>query len=129
MGLFFLGILAAGILGVIIYFFLSKKSPKPLKLAALGALILSGLALAVCAFLLFSGPRAGPVGPYDAPALTQGAPPPANAPNIIALVIFLAVLLAFFGFIIFLGIRDQKRKAVEEAIANTKDSDLEQDSF
>jgi hypothetical protein len=128
MGLFFLGVLAAGMLGGIIYVFLSKKSSKTLKLAALGALILSGLALAVCAFLLFSGPAVVDEGPYAAPALTPAAPP-AKSANIVALIIFLVVLLAFFGFIIYLGMKDQKKKALDEAIANTTDSDLEEESF
>ncbi|WP_169312611.1 hypothetical protein [Leadbettera azotonutricia] len=128
MGLIFLGILAVGILVVIVYFFLSKKSSKTLKLAALGALILSGIALAVCAFFLFSGSGVSPAGPYDAPALTQAAPPAKNT-NITGLVIFLALLLAFFGFIIYLGMKDQKKKILDNAIANTKDSDLEEDSF
>jgi amino acid transporter len=128
MGLFFLAVLAAGVLGGIIYFFLSKKSSKTLKLAALGALILSGLALGICAFILFTGPVESPAGPYDAPALTHTAPP-VKGPNITALVIFLVILLAFFGFVIYLGMKDRKKKALDDAIANTKDSDLEEDSF
>jgi flagellar basal body-associated protein FliL len=128
MGLFFLGALAAGILGGIISVFLSKKSSKPLKLAALGVLVLSAIALAICAFILFSGPGASPAGPYDAPALTQSAPP-AKGANIVGLVIFLVVLLVFFGFVIYFGMKDQKKKALDKAIVNTKDSELEEDSF
>jgi uncharacterized RDD family membrane protein YckC len=127
MGLFFLGVLAAGILGAIIYVFLSKKSSKPLKLAALGALILSGLALGVCAFFLFTGPRVVDEGPYALPPLVQAAAPAAKT-NAAPMLIFFVILLVFFGFIFFLGFKDRKKKAMDEAIANTKDSDLE-DSF
>jgi cbb3-type cytochrome oxidase subunit 3 len=84
--------------------------------------------MGICAFLLFSGPASSPVGPYDAPALTH-TDTPVKAPNIIALVIFLVVLLIFFGIVIYLGMKDQRKKAVDDAIANTKDSDLEEDSF
>ena len=126
--LVFLGILAALALGGIIYIFLSKKSSKIQKLASLGALILSGLVLGVCSVILVFGNAGQAEDPYAFPLAAEKAEPSDNA-DFIQLSIFLVILVAIFGFIIYLGIREQKRKQSEKIDANKKKSGLSTDEF
>ncbi|MDR2617910.1 MAG: hypothetical protein LBC62_03470 [Treponema sp.] len=125
MGLVFLGFLAAAVLGGIIYVFLSRKSSKTLKLAALIALVMSGLTLGICAVILFGGSS----GAEEADAVFTVLTEPeqqVKAANPGGLIFFLVFLLVFFGFIVFIGMKDmKKKKAIDEAISRVKDSDLE----
>ena len=106
-----LGILAAAALGGLIYLFLSKKSSRVQKMAALGALILSGLALGICGvFLIFSGGSEAGKDPY---ALPSAAEQPKTSTNIRDLLVLLVVLLLFFGFIIILGMRERKKHKLD----------------
>jgi heme/copper-type cytochrome/quinol oxidase subunit 2 len=108
--LIFLGVLAAALLGGMIYTFLSTKSTKSIKLAALIALALSGISLAVCGiFVVLSGGAAPAEGLYPVPAAVEEAPVDSGN-DILVIAIILVILLAFFGFIIFLGLKDQKKK-------------------
>ncbi|MDR1566027.1 MAG: hypothetical protein LBS48_01930 [Treponema sp.] len=122
MGLVFLGFLAAAVLGGMIYVFLSRKSSKALKLAALIALIMSGFTLGICAVILFGGSSGGEEADLVFTVLTEPEQP-VKAANPLALVLFLVFLLVFFGFIVFIGMRDRKKKAVGEALSRVKDSD------
>lgn len=118
------GILAAAALGGIIYIFLSKKSSRIQKLFALGALVLSGLAVAICGVFLIVGKDASDKpDPYSFPLAVEAAKPGPKI-NVVALVIFLIILLAFFGFIIYIGIRDQKIRKKEEAASGKADLDF-----
>jgi heme/copper-type cytochrome/quinol oxidase subunit 2 len=109
--LIFLGIFAAALLGGMIYTFLSRKSTKAIKLAALIALVLSGISLAVCSiFIVFNAGKVSSEGLYPAPVPVEKAPV-SSGNDILVIVIVLIILLAFFGFIFFLGLRDQKKKA------------------
>jgi amino acid transporter len=125
MGLVFLGFLAAAVLGGMIYVFLSRKSSKLLKLAALIALIMSGLTLGICTIILFGGSSGGKEADPIFTVLTEPEQP-VKAANPVGLVFFLVLLLAFFGFIVFIGMKDQKKKAMDEAISHVNDSDLEE---
>jgi amino acid transporter len=109
--LIFLGILAVALLGGMIYTFLSRKSVKSIKLAALIALVLSGISLAVCGiFIVLGADTSSAEGLY--PVLTAVEEAPAGSgDDILVIAIILIILLAFFGFIIFLGLKDQKKKA------------------
>ena len=105
-----LGILAAAALGGLIYLYLSPKSTKMQKMAALGALGLSGLVILVCGLLLVFGGAGEKEDPYAFPAVVEAPQPKSNA-RVSELVIFLVVLLLVFGAVMFLGFRDQKKKA------------------
>jgi preprotein translocase subunit YajC len=125
MGLVLQTVIAAALLGMMFYFFFSKKSSRGLRLLALTALIMSALAVGVCGFFLVFGAKAGEEeAALELLILNEGAPP-AEKPSVAGLIIFLVVLVVFFAVIIFLGIRDQRKKAVESAIAAVNDSDLE----
>jgi cytochrome bd-type quinol oxidase subunit 2 len=109
-----LGILAAAALGGITYLYLSSKSSKMQRLAALGALVLSGLTLLICGLILIFGNNRQKADPYAFPIAEQEAQSGAKT-QVIELVIFILVLLVLFGFVLFLGYRERKRQALKEA--------------
>jgi cytochrome bd-type quinol oxidase subunit 2 len=103
-----LGILAVIALGGIVYLFLSKESSHLLKMVALGALILSGIALGICgAVLIFGGDEKG----NDLYAFPLDPTPvePEGMSDTTELIIFLLMLFLIFGFIVFLGLREKKK--------------------
>ena len=107
-----LGVLAIAALGGIIYVFISEKSSKMQKYTALGALALSGLAILICAMILIFG-SGQPNDPYAFPLAAETVQPEPNTRTAEA-IIFLVVLLLIFGLIIYFGIRDHKKKAVNK---------------
>jgi preprotein translocase subunit YajC len=115
MGLVILGIIGAALLVMMFYFFLSRKSSKGLKLLALGALIVSGITMAVCGFFIAFGARAVEEEEILEQAILNEPAAPEKTGGIVNFVIFLAVLVIFFGVIIFLGIRDQRKRAADAA--------------
>ncbi|MCL2480014.1 MAG: hypothetical protein FWF22_10950 [Treponema sp.] len=124
-----LGIIAALALGGIIYLFLSKKSSKLQRLAALVALILSGVALGICGVILIYGETAAKVDPYANPFATANAKPVADT-GFNQLILYLVMLVLVFGAIIFLGVRDQKRRdSAKTAENNKKSSDFSSEDF
>jgi hypothetical protein len=119
-----LSVLSAGLLGLVVYFFFSKKSSRALKRAALGAMIAMGLSLGVCGFFILRGPGVSEEELYISRMVVTDQAPVKSA-NILSLLIFLVVLLGLLGVILFIGMRDRNRKAVEQAIAGFDDSDGE----
>jgi cbb3-type cytochrome oxidase subunit 3 len=114
---------AAGLLIMMFYFFLSKKSSKGLKLLALAALILSGVAVSVCGFFIAFGFSVEAKEGAMEQIIFNEPPVPAQDTSMTGFAVFLAVLIIFFTVIIFLAVRDQKRKAVDAAIAGFKDKE------
>jgi flagellar basal body-associated protein FliL len=117
-----LSVLSAGLLGLIVFFFFSKKSSRMLKRAALGALIAIGLSLGVCGFFIIRGPAAPEAELYLPLAVVVDQGPVRNS-SIPGLIIFLVILVALLGVIIFIGMRDQSKKAIDKAIADFDDPD------
>jgi flagellar basal body-associated protein FliL len=119
-----LSVLSLGLLGLIVFFFFSKKSSPALKRAALGALIAIGISLGVCGFIVIQGPAA-PEAELYLPLVTVADQPAVKGANIPGLLIFLVILAALLGLIIFAGMRDQKKKALDEAIAGFDEPDTD----
>jgi flagellar basal body-associated protein FliL len=117
-----LSVLSLGLLGLIVFFFFSKKSSPALKRAALGALAAIALSLGVCGFIVIRGPAA-PEAELYLPVVTVTDQPPAKSANTAGLLVFLVILAALLGVIIFLGMRDQRKKAVDEAVAGFDESE------
>jgi cbb3-type cytochrome oxidase subunit 3 len=117
-----LSVLSLGLLGLIVFFFFSKKSSPALKRAALGALAAIVLSLAVSGFIIIRGSAASEAELY-LPVVTAADQPPVKGANITGLLVFLVILVALLGVIIYLGMRDQKKKAIDEAAAGFDDSD------
>ena len=115
-----LGILAVIALGGIIYIFLSGNSSKIQKMAALGAIILCGLALGVCGIRIIFGGASGNDDPYAFPLLAEEVQPKTKN-NSAELIIFLVVLMVIFGFVIFIGIRDKSKQGKDKKVKNDSD--------
>jgi len=103
-----LAILSVGLLGLIIYFAVSPKSSRRLKLTAFVALGLIGLSLGVCGFFLIKGPGES-TDPFPIPVF-QETHQPAKSSNTTAIVIFFTVFVLVLALIVLLAVRDQQRK-------------------
>ena len=104
----FMLILSVGFLGVIVYFAISPKSSRLVKIVAIGALILAGLTIGVCAFLLVRGPAQDPDA-IPMPVFQDMPTEPARKSNIVTFLIFFAFLFAVLGVIIYVAVRDRKK--------------------
>lgn len=103
-------ILSAGLLGLIVYFAVSPKSSRLLKISALAALALSAVALGICGIFLIRGPGKGAVEiPFPFP--TQASAEPAGKGNLATIIIFVAVFLTIMGIIIAIAMRDRRNPA------------------
>ena len=101
-------ILSVGLLGVIIYFAVSPKSSRLLRLSSLIALGLIGLSLGVCGIFLIRGP-----GEEAADAFVpvfQETSSPSKSSNAGPIVAFLVIFAAIMALIVFLALRDQRKK-------------------
>ena len=81
-------ILSVGLLGLIIYFAVSPKSSRLLRLTALVALVLIGLSLGICGIFLIKGP--GETKEFI-PLVLQESQPQAKSSNTGAIITFFIV--------------------------------------
>ena len=105
-----LAILSVGLLGLIIYFAVSPKSSRLLKLTALIALVFIGLSLGVCGIFLIMGPEENPEH-IPLPVLQELQPPPAKSGNMLEIIVFFVIFLIVLGVIIVLSVRGQWKEA------------------
>jgi cytochrome bd-type quinol oxidase subunit 1 len=108
--LIFVSVFALGLVALIAYFALSKKSSPAIRWAAIIALILIGLSVAVCLVILFSGPtEAGgtAVVTIAAPPVKEAAP---SDDSSFSITIFVAIFLLFLVAVIFFSLREQRRQ-------------------
>jgi len=113
-----LGILSAGLLGLIIYFIVSSKSSRLLRLSALIALGFIALSIGVCGILIIMGPKKEKA-EIALPFLQDAAPPAKTGSSFAAILIFLVLFLLIVGITIYLSLGNQK-KNLEEAKRNKK---------
>jgi heme A synthase len=98
------------LLGVIVYFALSPRSSKSLRLAALIALGAIMLSIVICGIIIFAGLGAAAKEPVMPDFLAPEAPAPAPQGNWFALFLLAIFLLAFMGVVAFLSMRERKRR-------------------
>jgi len=103
-------IISIGLLGLVIYFAVSKKSSRQLKLAAFIALGLIALALAVAGIFLLSGPGED-THHIPLPVFQEAQIQPADDSNILEVVIFFLIFLLVMGLIVGLALKSQRRKS------------------
>jgi ABC-type phosphate transport system permease subunit len=97
------------LLGCIVYFALSPGSSRTLRLAAVGALGASILAVLICVIILVAGMDRSAAEPVM-PDFFNAEPPPAAEGNGAALLVVAAVLLAFLGTVVVLSLRERRRQ-------------------
>jgi hypothetical protein len=102
--------LSAALLGVIIYFALSPKSSKALRVTALIALGVIILSMLVCLIIIIAGLGSTGKEPVMPDFLAQEAPPAAAQGNFFILFLLAAFLLVFLGVVVFLSLRERKRQ-------------------
>jgi heme A synthase len=101
-------VLAAILLGAIVYTALSKKSGPRTRIAALIALALMILTVIVCLILIFGGTalvKTGDVLPADLPAETSSAP----ENDVWILLVFIVFLIVLFTVVAILSFREHRR--------------------
>jgi heme/copper-type cytochrome/quinol oxidase subunit 4 len=102
--------LSVALLGVIVYFALSPKSSKALRLTALIALGVIIVSVLVCLIIIFAGLEFAGKEPAMPDFLAPEAPPAAPEGNFFALFLLAAFLLAFLGVVVFLSMRERKKQ-------------------
>ena len=104
-------IISVGLLGVIIFFAVSSKSSRFLKLAALIALVLIGLSLGVASIIIATNISAQNKTNEEArlPIFLNAPAPPSNRGNIIEIIIFLAFFVLIIGMTAYIAHRDHKK--------------------
>ena len=101
-----LAILSVGLLGLIVYFAVSPKSSKMIKLAAVVALGFIGISIGVCVFFLIKGPSQDPAA-ISLPVFQDTPTVPAQKTNVSAILVFITFLLVVLGLIIIAVRRDR----------------------
>ena len=118
-------ILSLGLLGVIIYFAVSPKSSRLLKLSALIALGVIGLSIAICVIFLIKGPSQDPAA-ISLPVFQDTPTAPAKKGNVPAVLFFVAVLLGIVGLIV-IAVRREKKTDTGETVKKSTAEELFQD--
>lgn len=109
-------ILSAGLLGVIVFFAVSPKSSRLVRLVAIVALGLIGLTIGICGFFLIRGPAESKED-IPLPVFQDASPQPVRNNNVIVMLVFFVILMLVLGASILISLRDQKKKAAKEAKA------------
>ena len=104
-----LGIISVILLGVIIYFVVSPKSSHLLRMSAIIALALIGLAVGVCGVFLLKGPAEVETD-IPLPFLTDAQPKPETKANVGVVIGYFAVFAFIFGLVAYSSRKEKGRK-------------------
>ena len=104
-----LGIISFVLLGVIIYFLVSPNSSRLLRISAIIALSLIGLAIGVCGVFLIRGPAKVET-EISLPFLTDSEPKPQNKTNIGVIIGYFAVFALVFGLVAYSSKKEKEKK-------------------
>jgi preprotein translocase subunit YajC len=102
--------LSVVLLGVIVYFALSRGSSKTLRLAALAALGAILLSVLICVIIIFANTEFAGNEPVMPDFLAAEAPPAAPAENFLVLFLLAVFIVVFLGLVIFLSLRERRRQ-------------------
>ncbi|MDR0562435.1 MAG: hypothetical protein LBG73_07070 [Spirochaetaceae bacterium] len=103
-------IIPAGLFALIVYFAVSKKSGLLVRWAAIMALILIGLSVVVCLFILFAEPGVVAVEGPNIDFIPDREVIPVKKADPLPLLIFAAIMLLFIAFVVYHALREQYRK-------------------
>ena len=118
-----------GLLGLIIYYAVSPKSSRLLKLASTIALGLIGIAIIVCAIIIIIGPKEDP-NAVLLPFITEesGQTPTSRVTNFMDIIIFL-VLFGLISLVIARSMKQQKKMAQLAAQKPVKQKVVQQEEI
>jgi len=105
----FLGIISVILLGVIIYFLVSPKSSRLLRISSIIALSLIGLAIGVCGIFLIKGPAKVETD-IPLPFLTDATPKPQKKINVGVIIGYFAVFAIIFGLVAYTSKKEKEKK-------------------
>lgn len=111
-------ILSVGLLGVIIYFAVSHKSSRLVRLTAIIALGLIAISLGICSVFLIKGPSQSGV-EIPLPVFSDTPTAPAKKGNIVEILVLIAILSLIMGLIVYSARKDRLAKAAEVKKAGT----------
>ena len=100
---------SAGLLGLVVYFAVSQKSSRHLKLAAFAALGLIALALGVAGFFLIVGHGEG-AHHVPLPIFQEAQAQAVDDSNIAEVIIFFIVFALVMGLIVWTALKNQRKK-------------------
>jgi multisubunit Na+/H+ antiporter MnhB subunit len=103
------GIVSTALVGLIAYFAISKQTSRPIRIAAIIALIVIGAAIVCCAILIALLPGASNAGEAiytDTPIVPQYQ---TENQNFIPILIFAVIVILMITLIILMSFRAQKR--------------------
>jgi multisubunit Na+/H+ antiporter MnhC subunit len=104
-----LGIISVILLGVIIYFVISPKSSHLLRMSAIFALVLIGLAVGVCGVFLLRGPAKVET-EIPLPFLTDADPKPQAKTNVGVIIGYFAVFALIAGLVAYSSRKEKGKK-------------------
>ena len=107
--LVFLAIVSVGLLGLIVYFAISPKSSRLLRLAAIIALGAICLSLAVCGIIIFIGPSED-TSAIPLSVFADITVPAEQKTNVLEIVIILALMIGL-GLVMAKAYKDQQKQA------------------
>jgi hypothetical protein len=126
-----LAIISMALLGVIIYFVVSPKSSRLLRMSAIGALALIGLAVGVCGVFLLRGPAKVETG-IPLPFLLDAEPKQENKINVGLIIGYFAAFAVIFGLVAYSSKKEKQRKdepvkkpAKKEAFKSADENELD----
>jgi amino acid transporter len=124
-----LGIISVALLGVIIYFLISPKSSRLLRLSAIVALVLIGLAIGVCGIFLLRGPAKVET-EIPLPFLTGAEPKPQNKTNVGVVIGYFAAFATIFGLVAYSSRKEKEKKdkPAKKPAARNQDFQVAEDS-
>jgi membrane protein DedA with SNARE-associated domain len=98
------------LLGVIVYFALSRESSRALRLTAMAALGLIILSVLICVIIIFANMDFTSREPVMPDFLAPQPPPAAPKGNFLVLFLLAVFIIVFLGVVIFLSLRERKRR-------------------
>ena len=129
-----LAIISVALLGVIIYFVISPKSSRLLRISAIIALALIALAVGVCGVFLIRGPAEVDTA-IPLPFLTDAGPKPKAKTNIGVIIGYFVVFAVIFGLVAYSSKKEKGRKyetekkpAKKEVFKSVDDNKLDLDA-
>ena len=104
-----LGIISFVLLGVIIYFLVSPKSSRLLRISAIIALSLIGLALGVCGVFLIRGPAKVETD-IPLPFLIDAEPKPQEKSNVGVIIGYFVIFAIIIGLVAYSSRKEKEKK-------------------